>query len=180
MVATATASVIMQQTYSRSFFRRQLERRGLDLRGGRAGHVLQTLPVGDVMSSDYRTAREDEKLAQLRVKLALSPHGTVFVQSSDDTFVGQIAPHDIDEATFDQDLEHVACVADVVHPAHQILFENDNLQKALSIMDVTHEDHIPVLDNPESRKIVGILHHRDALAAYNRALLDERREEHGD
>ena len=180
MVATATASLIMQQSYSRSFFRRQLERRGLDLRGGRARHVLQTLPVGDVMSSDYRTAGTDETLAQLRVKLALSPHGTVFVQSDDGEFVGQIAPHDMDETSFIQDPDELSGVRDLVNPAHQILFETDNLQKALSIMDVTHEDHIPVLDSPESRRIVGILHHRDALAAYNRALLDERREEHDD
>ncbi|MFN3232866.1 MAG: chloride channel protein [Alphaproteobacteria bacterium] len=180
MVATATASLIMSQSYGRSFFQKQLERRGLDLRGGRAGHVLQTLPVGDVMTTDYRTVGEDENLTQLRVKLALSPHGTVFVRSTEGVFTGQIAPHDIDETTFADDTGDLIRVADIAHPAQQILFETDNLQKALSIMDVTHEDHIPVLDDPDSRQIVGILHHRDALSAYNRALLDERREEHGD
>ena len=46
------------------------------------------LPEG--VELQLTTASTEETLAQLRVKLALSPHGTVFVQSDDGEFVGQI------------------------------------------------------------------------------------------
>ena len=42
MVATSIATMIVQQVQGRSFFHWQLENRGLNLRGGRARHLLQT------------------------------------------------------------------------------------------------------------------------------------------
>ena len=56
----------------------------------------------------------------------------------------------------------------------------DNLQKGLGVMDVTQEEYLPVLNNGEDNQLVGILLHRDALAAYNRVLLEERAEERGE
>jgi chloride channel protein, CIC family len=180
MVATATASLITQQFYPSSFFRMQLERRGLNLRAGRAGHVLQTLHVSDVLSSDYRTVDDDETLSQVRVKLALSPHGTLFVQSGEGQFVGQISAHDVDEASLMADVDDMAKACDIARRLPSTLIEDDTLQTALATMDVTDEDHIAVLNNVMERKIVGVLHHRDALRAYNRALVEERKEEHGE
>lgn len=180
MAATATASLITQQVSPGSFFHTQLERRGLDLRGGRAGHVLQTLHVSDVLSADYRTVGADEPLSHVRMKLALSPHGTLFVVDDDAQLTGQINAYDVEENALADDLDDLCRAADVAHQLPEMLYETDTLQQALETLDVVDEDHIPVLTNEDDRQIAGVLHHRDALRAYNRALLDERREERGE
>ena len=66
MVATVTASVIVQQLLGKSFFHWQLQARGLDLRGGRARHLLQALTVGDVMASDYNLVSTDATIGEIK------------------------------------------------------------------------------------------------------------------
>jgi CIC family chloride channel protein len=47
-------------------------------------------------------------------------------------------------------------------------------------MEQAGENHLPVVDGAESRRVVGIIHQVDALRAYNRALLQVQAEEHGE
>jgi pyruvoyl-dependent arginine decarboxylase (PvlArgDC) len=47
-------------------------------------------------------------------------------------------------------------------------------------MEHHHEDSLPVVTDRESRTVVGILHHKTALMAYNQALLRARAEEHNE
>jgi len=45
-------------------------------------------------------------------------------------------------------------------------------------MDGSGEDVLPVVEDADGKKVIGGVHHKAALAAYNRALLQARAEEH--
>lgn len=180
MLATATASLLTHQSFARSLFHRQLQRHGLELSGGRARHLLQTLSVEEVMSRDFLTVRYDDKIEQIRVALSLSPDGTIMVIDDAGCFTGLLALSDVRDAFFESDETSVIRAADVVRKRPRILHAHDTLAQALAYLDATGDDHVPVIDEAQADKLVGILHHRDALLAYNRALLDERREEHSE
>ena len=47
-------------------------------------------------------------------------------------------------------------------------------------MSTHDEDYLPVVDDTEQRRVVGVLHHKDLLLAHNRALLEARAEERGE
>ena len=54
------------------------------------------------------------------------------------------------------------------------------LEGALKMMQDTGEEHVAVVADRKSMKLVGFLHEIDVMLIYNRALLDARREERGD
>lgn len=180
MLATATASLLTHQTFARSLFHRQLNRRGMELSGGRARHLLRTLSVEEVMSRDFLTVRDDDKIEQIRVSLSLSPDGTIMVVDKAGGFTGLLSLSDVRDAFFEPEQAAQIRAGDVVRIRPRILHAHDTLAQALAYLDATGDDHVPVIDESQEDKLVGILHHRDALLAYNRALLDERREEHSE
>ena len=179
MVATMIASIITRQMGALSFFHAQLENRGLKLRGGRARHIVQTMRIADVMTADYRTVDEAEGLDQVKIRVTLSPHSVLMVTGNDQAFQGMVTPESLSAATDTEKVEHFKAT-DVTTQPTSLLYGDETLQKALSIMDVTREEYLPVLDNREDKQLIGILLHRDALAAYKRVLLEEREEERGE
>jgi hypothetical protein len=60
-----------------------------------------------------------------------------------------------------------------------MLSVDDDLETALKLTRTTGERHVAVVEDLESRIFAGCLHERDAMSAYNRALLENRREERG-
>lgn len=178
MVATMLASVIARQSGTLSFFHGQLEQRGLRLRSGRARHIVQTMRIGEVMSSDYRSIEPTADMDDVRLRLPLAPHSLLVLQDAERRFKGMITPHSLQEL---EDSDKAAAeAADAAEQPSRLVYRDDPLQKALTAFDVTSEEYLPVLDNEASKAVVGLLLHRDALAAYNRVLLEERAEERGE
>jgi hypothetical protein len=56
---------------------------------------------------------------------------------------------------------------------------DDDLETALKLTRTTGERHVAVVEDLETRTFAGCLYERDAMSAYNRALLENRREERG-
>ena len=46
-------------------------------------------------------------------------------------------------------------------------------------MDVSGEDHVPVVDGLMTMKVVGVVNHKEVLLAYNKVLIAARAEERG-
>ena len=60
------------------------------------------------------------------------------------------------------------------------LSANDSLEAALKMMQDTGEEHVAVVEDRTSMKLIGFLHEIDVMLIYNRALIDARREERGE
>ncbi len=58
------------------------------------------------------------------------------------------------------------------------LFAGDRLEKALALFDSTKADTLPVVRTGEDMEIIAVVSHKDALRAYNEALVEASREEH--
>jgi CIC family chloride channel protein len=80
--------------------------------------------------------------------------------------------------SLDPDLDHLINARDIARLNPPMLCADDDLEDALKIMDRHHEDSLPVVNDREIRTVVGILHHKTALMAYNQALLRARADEH--
>ncbi|MDP6568123.1 MAG: chloride channel protein [Alphaproteobacteria bacterium] len=178
MVATSTATVIVQQILGRSFFHWQLDRRGLDLRGGRARHLLQTLTVEDVVARDFEKIREDTTIATIKELFSRLPHGVFVVVDEADRLVGTLSFADLKHIAFDDSLDSLINARDVAHTHAPATTVDDTLEDVLATMDVSGEEHLAVIDSQELRTAVGVVHHNDVLRAYNRALLQAQAEEH--
>ena len=51
---------------------------------------------------------------------------------------------------------------------------DDDLERALRLMTDARAEQLPVIDGDTTRRIVGVIHHKDVVIAHNRALLEAR------
>ena len=181
MIAVSVASVTLVHIFGgRSFFAWQLERRGLDLGGGRARQVLAASRARDLMSDDFHTVAEHTTIDKIRTTLQEAPEDHIFVVDTEERLIGSLSFTDIKDVAFESGLDHLINARDAARPNPAYIVADENLERALTMMDTSGLAYIPVVDAEETLRVLGILHHRRLLAEYNKALIEEHAEEHGE
>lgn len=180
MIAVVIASMITRQFHGGSFFSWQLERRGYDLHHGFERTLLRSMKVRRVLSGAGELVTLGVGLPDIRLMLQKSESGELFVVDDDGVLFGTITLADMSEFAFDPEIDPLITATDVARRHPPILAADDDLETALITMRDTGEEYIAVVDNKESMKFLGCVRETRVMSAYNRALVDNRREEHGD
>ena len=180
MVAVVIASVVTDQSFGRSLFTWQLEKRGINLKGGREIGLLSRVRVSDVMKRDYAAVRPDATLEEMHDRLRTARYGELFVLDAEDRLVGVITVADLAHAPEPAEGDEPPCAAKVARREPPMVLADDEVRRAMRLMDSAGESHLPVVEDRESRRVVGFLHEHDVVLAYHRALLQARAEERGD
>ena len=180
MLAVVIATVITQQVRGHSFFTWQLERRGINIKGGRESGLMMTTHVSDVMSHQFTPVAQTLNINGVREKLLTAPHGELFVVDENSALLGTITLEDLSDSAFDHSIDDVVNASDVARLHPPSLSANDSLEAALKMMQDTGEEHVAVVEDRTSMKLIGFLHEIDVMLIYNRALIDARREERGE
>lgn len=178
MVATVVSSVITKQVTGHSHFTYQLARRGVDLKAGLEAALLRGIRVRDVMERGCVTVGAADHLPEVRTRLRDSRVGEVFVVRGDGTLLGTITLGDLSEMAFDSTCDDLLTASDVARLHPPTVAVNTDLESALDTMRKAGEEHIAVVDSMDTQVLRGCVHERDVMMAYNRALVDSRREEH--
>ena len=180
MVAVVIASVVTDQSFGRSLFTWQLEKRGINLKGGREIGLLSQIHVSDVMKRDYAAVRPDATLEEMHDRLRTARYGELFVLDADDRLVGVVTVADLAHAPEPQEGESPPLAAAVARCDPPMVAASDEVRKAMRLMDSAGESHLPVVSDREGRRVVGFVHEHDVVLAYHRALLQARADERGD
>ncbi len=179
MLAVVVGAAIFRPLQGQSFFTWQLDQRGLDLHGGFEAALLRSIPVSRVMTCRCEVIGPDVGLRDLRVMLQYSNAGQFFVVGPEGELIGTLALSDLSEAAYDPSFDDLFKAEDVIQRQPPMLSVDDDLETALKMTRTWGVRHVAVVEDPETRIFAGCLYERDAMSAYNRALLDNRREEHG-
>lgn len=166
MAAVVVANLITTHYLkASSFFHMQLARRGLDLEGGRARHLMRTSYVRNLMCDDYATLEHSAPLEEIRDRLLNHPYNNLFVLDDTQAIIGVITFMELRKTP----TEEPQTATDICRKVAHLLEPDDNLEYAFDLFDRSGEEKIPVI---HEAKIIGVLYHRDVLSAYNKALLD--------
>lgn len=177
MLSTVVASVITNNWHGTSYFRGVLARRGVDMDSRVEHDLLKTERVDALMSKAFSAVSLNTPLQDLRLYLQTAPYNELFVLSEDGRLYGTITLADLDEAAFDHALDGLVIAADVARRNPPMLEAGDDLQDAITLMETVREEHIPVVNSRYSRKLVGFVHEKDVMLAYNQALVRLHRNE---
>ncbi|MGB0682128.1 MAG: chloride channel protein [Magnetovibrionaceae bacterium] len=185
MISVVLSSIITRQFHGGSFFHWLLEQRGLDLRDGFETALLRQNRVTDVMEpfgednpAGVSTVRPEADLTVIRQRLQTAKQGMIFVVDREGQFLGTISLADLSDAAFDHDLDQLVRAMDVVRSDALRLYPTDTLDKALELFRGAGEDWIAVTASAEDATLMGAVNEIEVLDSYNRALLQNRREEH--
>ena len=180
VIATVIASVITLQVFGRSFFTWQLERRGVNVKGGQDVGLLKSIRIGNLMDQRYHTIAPDTPIAAVRPKLQAAPWGELFVVDGDRRLTGTITFADLSEAAFDTSHDAELSAADVARDHPVVLHVDDDLETAVRVYGASGEAHLPVVDSDQRMTLLGVAHEHEVVIAYQRALSQGRAEEQGE
>jgi CIC family chloride channel protein len=164
--------VVASQLKRDSIYTLKLARRGVDIRAGKDVNIMKSLLVRDAMTRDVVTVPADMSLKKL-VKFTLSSkHSSFPLVDEDGLLEGIVTFQDFKDVVFEEGLGDLV-VAKELSPQEVItITRNENLDSALRKIGVKNIEQIPVVDESDPRKIVGILSRRDIFTAYNKAIID--------
>lgn len=180
MIATSIASLITQQTRGHSFFTWQLARRGIAVKGGQDVGLLRTIKARDLITKNFETVAPEAPIATVRERLQRAPWGELFVTDADGHLSGVITFSDLHDAAFDTSLDATLVADDVARKHPTVLLADDDLERALGAYGASGETNLPVVEDRETMRLVGVAPQHEVMLAYQRALDQPRAEARGE
>tara|TARA_B100000886_G_C20200856_1_gene398233 strand:+ start:169 stop:537 length:369 start_codon:yes stop_codon:yes gene_type:complete len=119
------------------------------------------------MRKNVETIRTDTNFNEVLHLVAHSRYDRFPIVDREDRFEGVIAYEDIRDMLFDPYTSNLVIAADLVKPLALIAFPKQTLSEVLDLFR-QHPDasYLPVLDQADHGRLLGILSQNDVLAAF--------------
>jgi chloride channel protein, CIC family len=124
------------------------------------------------MRKDFRAIAADRTIAAARVLFPVGTTREVLLTDEAESYVGIVLVSDL-HATSRDDSEPVTALAQW---RDKFLTAQTTIRGAIDAFDESEADILPVLDDVQTRKIVGVLSEAHALRVYGRELEKQNRD----
>lgn len=167
LMLTATLATFLAERFTKgSVYTLALKRKGIQLTRTGEVDILDTVSVGSVMVDPPFVASPDLALAETeRMLNARRSHGVPVVEN--DELVGIVTVSDI---TRSASSSHSKTVGQVMTPRPVTVSPNSPVSVALERMAALGVGRLPVVDEDNPRRLVGVFRREDAVRAYHEAL----------
>lgn len=178
MLTVVFGTMLSSRFFTGSFFRFQLEQRGVDVSSGREVTILRGRTVAELMHTDFPVTAPDTPLSEALQQLAPARPEELIVVDEHGELTGMVSLADVTFAI--QTGRGDAPVANVAQMPKVVLETDESLHKAMRLMENIRGIGVPVVDNRLRMRVVGFVHESDVLRAYGTAVDQARREERGE
>ena len=162
VLATGLSTILTRE----SIYTLKLRRRGIDIRRGRAANLMEVLAVEDAMQPVPPPLTKDLALNEMITRFTDEGWDALPVVDEWGAFQGTVTARQVEQAMRDNALDATARDLAKETPA---LSPRQSLEQALGLLVRHDASGLPVLD-PDARRVVGWVTHRDVLRAYNERL----------
>src|SRR6266404_3948725 len=170
MVGVVTAAIVVRHWFGYSFATWRFHLRGLSIRSPEDVGWVNELLVGPMMRRDPPVIAAESPVDELRRRFPTGSVRQVFVLDGGGGLCGIIDPARVSEPASG---DGGKTVQDIVPKPASFLLPGDDLRTALDRFSQAAEEALPVIDNPEDRRVIGYLSEAYALRRYAHEL--ERR-----
>ena len=171
MFATVISTLIARAISSESIYTLKLTRRGIHLQEGKDLDVMQSVNVGEAMTTDVDVVRLDMPLLELPLEFERSHHHGFPVVNTEGGLVGVVTIQDLERAVEVGNLDGKS-VADIATTESIIVaYDDEPMWSALRKLGVRDVGRIPVVKRDDERHLVGIVRRKDIIQAYNLAII---------
>jgi CIC family chloride channel protein len=172
MLSCIISNIMATHIKKGSIYTLKLFRRGVDIEAGREVNIMKSLLVKDVMTREVETVSENMSLEKLLSSTISSKYSSFPIVDGKGLLTGIVTFQDFKEILFEKQLGRLIVAKELSTPNVITITENENLDSALKKIGFRNIEQLPVVDESNPRKILGILSRRDIFAAYNKALID--------
>jgi CIC family chloride channel protein len=172
MLATVLSTLVAKRMEKESIYTLKLSRRGLRINQGVDLSILDSIPVRDVMNSEYDFLKASTPLGEI-VSLLKSGNLTDFpVVDDDGNLKGMVSFQDIKEVITDTDLYPFLVAADAVTGNTPTVEENASLTEALAKFSNHDIHYLPVVETG-NEKLIGLISQSTLMRHYHQKLQEK-------
>jgi chloride channel protein, CIC family len=170
LLASAASTLVARALVRESVYTEALRRKARteDLR---AAPVLGVLTAGDVMRHDQITVPADLAVPDLLDRFVASRRNHLYVTDAEGRFRGAVNLHDLNRVLLGGSSASGGRASDLARSSFEATFPGERLDQVLERFSRQESERLPVLDDPDSRRLVGTVSKRDILGLYSRELL---------
>lgn len=177
LVAVISAMLVSGQISRFSLYTRHLHKKGVDLVRGREEGVLKTLCVRDVMRYDVLTIPSSASFRQLTARFLQAHVDYFYLNDQHGALNGVVSFRDIRPYLLEEGLWDLVRAKDIATMNPVSVTPGESLFDVLNKFGYKNVAVLPVIDDPHSRKLIGIIHRKEVLEAYQRRIMSSYREE---
>ncbi|MDA0710963.1 MAG: CBS domain-containing protein [bacterium] len=170
MLATVISTLVAKRLYGESIYTLKLSRRGLHLNKGVDVSVLDSIRVREVMDTQYDFLKSKTSLGEM-VSLLKNGGLTDFpVVDDNGNLKGVVSFQDIREVLTESDLYPVLIAEDAIAEALPFVCVDASLAEALAMFSRYDVHNLPVVEEKEIRKLVGVITRYDLMRYYHKKI----------
>jgi chloride channel protein, CIC family len=163
MIGAVAAHFWVRHWFGYSFATWRFHLRGLKIRSPEDVGWINELMIGPMMRRDPAVIAADQSLEELRRRYPPGSAKEVFVVDGEGRLSGMVDPLEASAPGRDTGAKSVG---ELVAGSCAFLLPSDNLRTALGRFTETAQEILPVIDNPEARRVIGYLSEAYALRRY--------------
>lgn len=156
LAACIVTSVFVRAVFGHSFSTWRLHLRGETIRGATDVGWLRNLIVERLMRTDVAVARSDMPIEQCRREHPLGSSRALFLLNDKNEYAGQALLPDIHSSDFDAQ-DDINSIGDLAKLQDAMLTPSMNVKVAMKYFEKAEAEILVVVDNLETRKVVGFL-----------------------
>ena len=139
--------------------------------------LLEGIKVEEVYRTDLKLVHipEGMSLENIVHRVAENHQHYYPVEDADGRMIGIFSADDVREYLYDESIWKLANARDVMVPNYLFVTPQDDLNTALERFTQLNIDELPVLDDAESRRLLGMLRRKETIGFYNRRLVEQKR-----
>lgn len=136
--------------------------------------LLEGIHVSDVPLKQRRTVPESMSLQEILQLLPETRQNYFPVVDGNDRLVGVFSTDDVRSYLYDESIWQLAVARDIMTTKIVSVSPDDDLNAAMRCFTELNLDEIPVLQVADGGKLLGMLRRKDAIAVYNRRLMEQK------
>lgn len=174
MIAVVISTIIAELFGKETIYTLKLKRRGIELRSGKADHLMRHIPVREAMVTHILMLPWSLTVAEAIVELKQHNQWGLLVVDGAGALAGVLMAHDLEEALLaEQGEEALKKLVNTSSPPETI-FADEHLDEAIRLLGVHDQALLPVVARGNARHPIGVVSRDDIFKAYSVAFLTEQ------
>jgi CIC family chloride channel protein len=174
LVAVVNAVLVAHQFSRHSLYTHKLHLKGIDLVAGREESILKQVRVGDVMRDKFHSVLPSESFGSLATFFFESKIDYLYLTGQGGDLEGVVSLTDLRPFLKEESLWPVVCAQDVATLNPVAVMPSESLLDALNKFTFRNVAQLPVVSDPHTRKLIGVVRRSDLLEGYQRIVLQKQ------
>ncbi|HDP97860.1 MAG TPA: CBS domain-containing protein, partial [bacterium] len=172
MISCTIATVLARRFKQDSIYTQKLTLRGISLNQGREEIIMKSFLVGDLMHSKIPTIKECTRLKQIIKIFMESQEAYYYVVNDQNRLMGTLSTHLVKSVlSAPESLNQLVIAKDLLHPIEEFVVPETNLADCMNRFERVESEHLPVVDNIQSMRLIGMVSKKEIIKLYNREIL---------